>query len=193
MEISSIIWDIIDIKFFSGRKFKDISRVYVTIKHAYWYYCDVLVKAYKDLKALKFSEFLFYLKENCFSLNSLQDKLTEQNINNYDVKINRYGCILINSRNEVLMVKDTKKFWGFPGGKLNSAETEIQCAARETLEETRYDASAQIISNIYVEDMDRIKSRYYVVFDVPLKFEFGCDIKEEIVDHRWIFLYSEEY
>lgn len=50
------------------------------------------------------------------------------------------ACVLINERNEVLMIQEAKKScagkWYLPAGRMESGETIVQAARREVLEET---------------------------------------------------------
>ena len=49
------------------------------------------------------------------------------------------GCIVINEKNEVLLVHHNKGHWDFPKGHVEVGETEIQTAIREVKEETNID------------------------------------------------------
>lgn len=53
------------------------------------------------------------------------------------------ACVLINERNEVLMIQEAKKScagkWYLPAGRMESGETIVQAAQREVLEETGMD------------------------------------------------------
>ena len=45
------------------------------------------------------------------------------------------GCIIIEN-NKILLIQQTKGFWGFPKGHVEAGETEIETAKREVKEET---------------------------------------------------------
>lgn len=49
------------------------------------------------------------------------------------------GCIVINNKNEVLLIHHNKGHWDFPKGHVENGETEIQTAIREVKEETNID------------------------------------------------------
>ena len=49
------------------------------------------------------------------------------------------GCIVINEKNEILLVHHNAGHWGLPKGHMEEGETEIETAIRETKEETNID------------------------------------------------------
>ena len=49
------------------------------------------------------------------------------------------GCIVINDKNEVLLIHHNAGHWDFPKGHVEHGETEVQTAIREVKEETNID------------------------------------------------------
>ena len=49
------------------------------------------------------------------------------------------GCIVINNKNEVLLIHHNAGHWDFPKGHMEEGETEVQTAIREVKEETNID------------------------------------------------------
>ena len=49
------------------------------------------------------------------------------------------GCIVINEKDEVLLIHHNAGHWDFPKGHVEDGETEIQTAMREVKEETNLD------------------------------------------------------
>ena len=49
------------------------------------------------------------------------------------------GCIVINEKEEVLLIHHNDGHWDFPKGHVEDGETEIQTAIREVKEETNID------------------------------------------------------
>lgn len=49
------------------------------------------------------------------------------------------GCIVINDKNEVLLIHHNAGHWDFPKGHVEEGETEIETAIREVKEETNID------------------------------------------------------
>lgn len=72
-----------------------------------------------------------------------------------------YGCILINNFGEVLLVKGRlSKKWSFPKGHCKRQETDLECAARELLEETGLSINTKHTS------YHKLKGGSYFVFPV---------------------------
>lgn len=49
------------------------------------------------------------------------------------------GCIVINDKNEVLLIHHNAGHWDFPKGHMEDSETEVQTSIREVKEETNID------------------------------------------------------
>ena len=49
------------------------------------------------------------------------------------------GCIVINEKNQVLLIHHNAGHWDFPKGHVEKGETEVQTAIREVKEETNID------------------------------------------------------
>ena len=49
------------------------------------------------------------------------------------------GCIVINDKNEILLILHNAGHWDFPKGHVEDGETEVQTAIREVKEETNID------------------------------------------------------
>jgi len=49
------------------------------------------------------------------------------------------GCIVINDKNEVLLIHHNAGHWDFPKGHVEEGETDVQTAIREVKEETNID------------------------------------------------------
>ena len=69
------------------------------------------------------------------------------------------GCVVFNNH-KVLVIKQINGDYGFPKGHIENGETEIECALRETYEETG--VKAKVLSD------DRYVISYYV-YDNVLK------------------------
>jgi mRNA-decapping enzyme subunit 2 len=90
---------------------------------------------FKDLKT-----FAIKIFSHCPLLFKIQFKFDElfTEFGNYKSEIPVCGCILLNSdlTKIALICSWTGKSWGFPRGKIDEGESSLECAIRETYEET---------------------------------------------------------
>lgn len=49
------------------------------------------------------------------------------------------GCIVLNDKNQVLLIRHNAGHWGLPKGHVEEGETEVETAIREVKEETNID------------------------------------------------------
>ena len=77
------------------------------------------------------------------------------------------GCIVFNN-NKVLVIKQNSGFYGFPKGHIENGESEIECAIRETLEETgisvRVDSSSRFSISYLVHDVVPKEVIYFISY-----------------------------
>ena len=87
------------------------------------------------------------------------------------------GILLDASMERVLLVKGWKSTgsWGFPRGKINQNETDMDCAVREVLEETGVDLDGEMKEEDTIEIfMDGKRNKLYIVAGVdPDSTEFA--------------------
>jgi mRNA-decapping enzyme subunit 2 len=107
----------------------------------------------------------------------------------YKTRVPVRGAIMIDADMEqVVLVKGWKKGskWSFPRGKINKDENDLDCAVRETYEETGYDvrAAGLIHSDDSVKHIDvtlrEQQLRLYVFRGVPLGTYFEPRTRKEI-------------
>jgi diadenosine hexaphosphate hydrolase (ATP-forming) len=75
--------------------------------------------------------------------------LMQNKITNSDGETLKAGCVVVNDKNEVLVVAKESNMWAFPKGHIEEGETPENAAVRETLEETGYEV--EIVGRL--EDM----------------------------------------
>ncbi len=85
--------------------------------------------------------------------------------------------IVINEKNEILMVKNPRRGWEFPGGQVEVGESVINAVRREILEETGIDAE---VGEVFCISSNTGKyPGYNGVKEVPTKIilDFICKVK----------------
>jgi mRNA-decapping enzyme subunit 2 len=107
----------------------------------------------------------------------------------YKTRVPVRGTIMVDQNMEqVVLVKGWKKGskWSFPRGKINKDENDLNCAVRETYEETGYDLKAAGLvgddeSVKYIEvTLREQQMRLYVFRGVPLDTYFEPRTRKEI-------------
>ena len=108
--------------------------------------------------------------------------------NEFNHKIEVVGCFLEYEDKILLLHRQDHKsqgnLWGIPGGKLDKSENPINGAIRETLEETGFDISNQLIS-----DLGKVYIKYpsfnYIYHMVKCKpVEPPYSVKMSFAEHK---------
>lgn len=122
--------------------------------------------------------------------NPLVTPVNKSSVNNYQKRNNtkrptRAGTIIINyNTNEILITQSYGRHWGLPKGHLEKDENCIDCAIRETLEETGIELSIHNLrekKSIYNGD-----AIYYLVDGTTLNFNIEKIDTKEISGIIWI-------
>ena len=97
------------------------------------------------------------------------------------------GAIIINDKDEILLIKHNVGHWAFPKGHIENNETDELCALREIKEETNLDVN--IITNI--KEKTTYSPKEGVLKDVIyfVALPINNDIKlqqEEVNDYLWL-------
>ncbi len=85
--------------------------------------------------------------------------------------------IVINERNEILMIKNNRRGWEFPGGQVEVGENLINAVKREIMEETGIDVE---VGEVFCISSNTCKyPGYNGVKEVPTKImlDFICHVK----------------
>jgi mRNA-decapping enzyme subunit 2 len=153
---------------------ESVERLFFQLQQAHWYYLDFFVQPGSTLPYLSFRDFTRTLFERCPMLagHSHQYEEMRQQFKEYMWSIPVYGVILLNrTMDRVLMIRPWKgKHWVFPKGKINEGESEVQCAAREGLEEVGYDASHLLAADQFLSLRTGAK---------PMKFFIGVGAPDD--------------
>lgn len=71
----------------------------------------------------------------------------------YKSQVPVYGLIMLNPKQDkIVLVKSYNgKTWSFPKGKINQGEEPVECAIREVMEETGYNATGKVSPDDYIQ------------------------------------------
>lgn len=129
----------------------------------------------------------------CCSVNVLKSESPNQPLNEKTYfhkkrtgRIVRSGTIILDFRNKkVLIIQSYGKFWGLPKGQKEDNETSIECAIRETFEETGIQLIKDDLLKCYsIYNGDGL---YYIVDGTNLKYDTTkINNKDEITGICWL-------
>ena len=162
-------------------------RLFFQIEQAHWFYEDFYSDKYSHLPHYGLKQFAESIFKHCQLLEKLQDQfqILFDDFCDYRIQIPVYGCILLNK--DMSMVVLVKSFfgnsWGFPKGKVNEGEAPLDCALRETLEETGFDAKTHCReqNSLVLHDEKRL-TKLFIALDVPESFNFAPKTRKEVSD-----------
>ena len=95
------------------------------------------------------------------------------------------GAILLDKTlNYVLLVQgyySSKDSWGFPKGKVNEDESDVDAAVREVREEVGYDISDKVNAHCYISRVvGNTPTQLFIVKDIEIDFPFRPEAPCEI-------------
>lgn len=170
-------------------EFSSFERVVFQIEQAHWFYEDFYRKRYGLIKYSleRFVELIFH---HCPSLQPYASGVSSiyKDFKDYKSSVPVCGCILLNPKmTKVVMVLGFgSKSWSFPRGKINKDEPPSACALREVLEETGYDASANLLLDDFIDFTNRKQAiRLYICPDVAEDTVFETRTRNEIREIKW--------
>jgi len=104
-------------------------------------------------------------------------------------KVLKAGCILINDKDKTIAIvyRKNQNDYSFPKGHLEEGETLIDCAIRETAEETKRDCVILEENPIYIEEYvtpsgEDVRLYYYLSKDIGP----SSNTSEDTHDTYWI-------
>lgn len=93
-----------------------------------------------------------------------------------------YGSVAMTPENTVLMVKGRKSGkWSFPKGHKNRGESYLDCALRETEEET-----GVVLKNHIPVGFSRLSVGEYFFFEVDNEMPTHVNDTREVLEARWV-------
>uniref|UniRef100_A0AC34F963 Nudix hydrolase domain-containing protein n=1 Tax=Panagrolaimus sp. ES5 TaxID=591445 RepID=A0AC34F963_9BILA len=181
---------------------EDNIRICFEIELAFWFFldnyndssvCNVNNKQHReDFK--NFAKVIFkyvdYLRPRLVEFDKIMTDFVD-----YKKSIPVKGAILLDkSLNYVLLVQGyyaSKGSWGFPKGKVNEDESDVDCAIREVREETSYDISDKINSHCYISRVvGKTPTQLFIVKDVEIDFLFKPEAPYEIRRIQWFSVWD---
>lgn len=168
-------------------------RVMITLQDAYWYYADFFVdEAGGACPPLGFGQFVERFLHHTPAL--VKEKVTVKTLLSHFHKYLRdipvCGAVLLSpNMDSCLLVQGFESgAWGFPKGKVDHGESEVDCAIREVHEEIGYDVSHALDPNRWIETSGRggRRVRLYIILDVdPAQAHFQTRTRKEISAIQW--------
>ena len=104
--------------------------------------------------------------------------------------VKKSGCLLINKKNKTVALVNRKGEYSFPKGHLEDNETIIECAIRETKEETGHDChiiESEPISVLQYTTPrgENVECCYYLAIDDGITSDFIDDEDKERTE--WVY------
>jgi len=160
-------------------------RLFFQLEQAHWFYEDFIADHYKNLPHFGLKAFAERIFEVCPLFVDAKKDVEQLHtaFNQYRSRIPTFGCILLNPQmTKFALVRNwSGKSWGFPKGKLNQDESHIDCAVRETYEETGFDASNHVRNGSEISIVDNSKlMKLFIATNVPEDTYFEPQCRKEI-------------
>ncbi|EPE03286.1 decapping enzyme [Ophiostoma piceae UAMH 11346] len=175
----------------------DMQRLCFQAEEAHWFYDDFVRPNDKSMPRMTLREFCLALFKQCPLLCDHPEEQLESAFDDfmkYKPTVPVRGAILLNdTMDEVLLVKGWKKtaHWGFPKGKINLNEDDLDCAIREVDEETGFDIriaglvpprSEALSVSMKTREHD---TKLFIFRGVSKSTVFEAKTRKEISDIQW--------
>jgi len=164
----------------------DPLRIYfILIQDPFWVYLDYGRRKYHAPTLIE-SEFCLAVLKRCEFLVKHVKKFEEtfNEFTKYRRMVPTYGAILLNKAMDkvVLVSSYISGYKGFPKGKINEGESEIQCAIREVYEEVGIDITELINDKEYllIEGVDEKYLKLFVVASLDESMQMKPTVSYEI-------------
>jgi len=154
-------------------EFQSFDRICFQLELAHWFFEDNYRVTDLSLPSYSLKEFITIMFQHCVILQPFANKVDKifESWFDYKTRVPGYGAIILNPTLEkCLLVKGCgpRSSWGFPRGKINQNEMEVDCAVREVFEETGFDIKGLISEKEYIEKKVREQTiKLYVIPFIP--------------------------
>ncbi|TXT16055.1 hypothetical protein VHUM_00558 [Vanrija humicola] len=171
-------------------------RVYWQAEQAHWFYEDYIRPLNPFLPSLSQRQFTHLIIESSplYANSAIDYDAIWEEYCAYKKMVPCCGGIIISSNEDkVLMVRGWKSNagWCFPRGKINSEESDMDCAIREVEEETGYDMSGKVNEKDFIKT--QISAQEVTMFlakGVDESTVFETQTRKEIGAIEWIPFYD---
>jgi len=177
-----------------GDQLSEPVRICFQIEQAHWFYEDFYREEDKTLPAFHLKEFAKLIFNHCSLLKSHKDNTEEilNKFNHYKTRVPVYGAVLLNpTMDKCLLVKgySSRSSWGFPKGKINKDEAEIDCAIREVYEEIGHDLTGTIKEEDHIQFILKEQLiKLYIVPNISEETKFETRTRKEISKIEWAII-----
>lgn len=169
----------------------DISILYHKLHSSWMFYDDYI--ADRDTSLPRYPKFDLFISDAIDNIDSLKPLKSIKNeiipkLKNYGSNIPRCGCILLNSSlDKILLGKNFScNSYTICAGKLNEGEAKYVAAIRETKEETDFDATDYIDTDlIIIKNINRHTTYLYIIPNVPENYLFQPNTRKEVQGYKW--------
>lgn len=161
-------------------------RIYfILVQDPFWVYLDYGRSKY-HVSELNESEFCLAILKRCEFLSQHIQKFEEtfSEFSRYRRMVPTYGAILLNKDIDKVVLVSSYKYGhrGFPKGKINEGETEIECAIREVYEEVGIDITNSINDKeyLFIEGVDEKYLKLFVIASLDESIQMKPTVSYEI-------------
>ncbi|PRP76347.1 hypothetical protein PROFUN_15263 [Planoprotostelium fungivorum] len=177
-----------------SEELQSLERIGFHLEAAHWFYDDFYRERDRTLPAVNMKEFARSMFSSCPLLRPFLNQYSVDEIlatfTHYKTRVPVCGGIILNPEmDKVLLVKgwSSRASWGFPKGKINQNEREVDCAVREVYEETSLDLTGMLRE----EDVIEITTReqrvcLFLVAGIDESTKFFPRTRKEISKIEWI-------
>ena len=167
-------------------------RLLFQVEQAHWFYEDHVRPENADLKSFSLKDFVKTLFANCSVLKPYKAQVGEilSEFNAYKSQVPVMGAIILDEEMEhCLLLRGIKNSstWGFPKGKVDQNEADIDCAVREVREETSLDISDRVAEENSIEIAVRSQRRkMFIVSGIDRQTLFAPQMRGEVGNYAWM-------
>jgi len=172
---------------------RSFDRMLFQVEQAHWFYEDHVRREDPDLQSFgKLQSFVKELFEKCSVLKPYKKQLGEivKKFNAYKQGVPTRGAIILDPGMEhCLLLRGYKSngTWGFPKGKVNENESDLDCAVREVYEETSYDIRPLVKEEAVIDMVVQGQSRrMYIARGVDRSTSFSPQCAGEVGNYAWM-------